>query len=139
MNFWLHLKIHNICTACRSASITSTFPNDDEFNAKAALEAGFSPEVVALLPKLPYLDFDNEDGALEILPATDPVNYLGKSCDVGTFKWFRIMDDDPLDDNHQIPDYSFRLSIPGSYELTPDAYEASTLIYNIWTRELSLN
>ena len=110
-----------------------TFPDSstaaENFNAAAALEAGFSPEVVALLPQLPYLHVNNGEGALEIMSSTDPVTYLGKdfngdSFNVGDFESLRSLDIEGMADV-DIPSHSFRLSVQNIYGVT--------LIYNTQT------
>ncbi|CAM1511380.1 Fc.00g088930.m01.CDS01 [Cosmosporella sp. VM-42] len=114
-----------------------TFPNSsiaaEYFNAAAALEAGFLPEVVELVPQLPFLHVDNREGALEIMPSTDPVTYLGKDFNgeifrAGEFENLRLLDLEGMEDVY-IPSHSFRLSRQNIYGVT--------LIYNTETRRMT--
>ncbi|KAI0203377.1 hypothetical protein F4808DRAFT_418502 [Astrocystis sublimbata] len=61
------------------------------FNAAAAREAGYTPDAVAVLSALPYLDTDVYDMSFELLPSTYPSTYLGDDADEGYFRDAREM------------------------------------------------
>jgi hypothetical protein len=99
-----------------------------ETNAAFALEAGFSPEAVYVMARLPYLahwiDDPDEDGFSmdvepEIMPSTAPSSFVERDdSDTGYYEFLREMDDDPMDDDYLIPGTCLRLSRQNVYGTT---------------------
>lgn len=59
---------------------------DSAINVAAALVAGHSPETVKVLAVLPYLDVEDHEMFLQLLPSTFPISYLGANLDEGYFR-----------------------------------------------------
>lgn len=74
----------------------------DTINSAAALSAGFSQEVVDLLCALPYLNVDEHELHLELLPSTFPITYRGNDLDEGYFESQRSMLNDEVMPPHAL-------------------------------------
>lgn len=94
----------------------------------AALNAGFTEEVVDLMEQLPYIAKGPNTWDPEIMPSTEPIDFT--ACeDEGDFETWREYDDG-LD--HDEPDNL----IPGSLlKLTEHHLYGTTLLYDTQTRE----
>lgn len=116
---------------------------DANFNVDAALEAGYTPEAVRLMARLPYLDIDSDIlldneyypffGDLEIMHSTHPISFVGNGEEEAEyFEWMRRMDDDPMpdDSDYVMPGTHIRLSNQNIHGLT--------FIYDIETCKCTL-
>ncbi|KAK7419613.1 hypothetical protein QQX98_003204 [Neonectria punicea] len=110
-------------------------------NAAAALEAGFSPEAVNLIARLPYLDIESREkgedwydpgGDIEIMPSTFPLTYTTTDEPTANhYEGFRDMDDDPGNEDYLIPGTCIRLSWQNVYGTTW-IYDTETCLLREW-------
>lgn len=98
------------------------------FPREAALGAGYYPEAVDLIARLPYLAVGSRATYSEIKPSTVLVDYYTDCENEGDFEALQWMDDDPANDKNLIPGHSIRLT-------RQDIYGYS-LIYNTETCKL---
>lgn len=94
-------------------------------NVEAAAAAGFAPEVVSLMPALPFLADDHaykHGSGCELMHSTYALSYLGKDLDEGDFEWRREILNDEL-----IP--------PTALKLTKSDVYGVEWIYDVGTGE----
>ncbi|KPM36176.1 hypothetical protein AK830_g10399 [Neonectria ditissima] len=110
-------------------------------NAAAALEAGFSPEAVELMARLPYLDIESREesedwyhprGDIEIMPSTFPITFTTTDEPTAShYEGLREMDDDLNDEEYLIPGTCIRLSRQNIYGITW-IYDTETRLLREW-------
>lgn len=82
------------------------------FNASNALAAGFTPDAVHLMARLPYLDAPGE--SLEIMPSTNSLSFVDtENPDVSHYEGFRDIQDGGVDD--LVPGTTLRLTWQNIY------------------------